>query len=223
MRDEQHGLVVALPLVKQPFLHGDARQKVERGKGLIEQQQLGAGQQRARKSRALPHAAGKFIRPLIAPAGQSDVLQCFGGAPVHLCAAQAAADFHGQAQIARHRAPREQQIALRHIAAVAAPPVNALAADQDLAAFARQQLIGQAENRGFAAAGRADHGHKLARIDMEGQPVDDIEILAVILENDIPELEHAHIASFHAMSQNIASKREQSTKMSVRCASCGSV
>ena len=40
---------------------------------------------------------------------------------------------------------------------------------------------------------------------MEGKSVDDVEILAVVLEHDILELEHAHIASFHAISQNIAS------------------
>lgn len=30
MRNKQYGLAVALPLIEQPFLHGDAREKVER-------------------------------------------------------------------------------------------------------------------------------------------------------------------------------------------------
>src|SRR5699024_11027792 len=127
------------------------------------------------------------------------------GALVHLRVAQSAADLHRQAQVARYRAPREQQVALRHIAAVSAPSVDALAADQYLSAFSRQKLVYQAENCGFSAAGRPDYRNELAFVDMEGQPVNDVEILAVVLEHDILELEHAHIAPFHAMSQNMAS------------------
>ena len=154
--DEQDGLAVLLPLIEQPLLHSDAREKVERGKRFIEQQQFRAGQQRTRECRTLTHTAGKLLRALVAPAGQTNVLERFRHTLVHLRAGNAAANFHRQTQVFVHRAPRKQQVALRHVAAVAAPSVDALAVHQNFTALARQKLVGQAENRGFAAAGRPD-------------------------------------------------------------------
>ena len=112
------------------------------------------------------------------------------GAPHHIRAANTAANLHGKAQVIPHIAPWKQQVALRHVTTVTAPPVDLFATDENLARFFGQQLIRQAENGRLAAAGRADDRHELAFFDVERQPVDDIEILGVILEYDVLKLEH---------------------------------
>ncbi len=63
-----------LPLVEQPLLHSDAREKVERGKRFIEQQQF---RSRSAAYARMPHADAcrrKAPRALVAPASQTDVL-----------------------------------------------------------------------------------------------------------------------------------------------------
>ena len=69
MGDEHHRhvplLLEALEQVEDLGLHGH----VERGRGLVGDQELGAARQRDGDDHALPHAAGQLVRVLLQPAG----------------------------------------------------------------------------------------------------------------------------------------------------------
>ena len=73
---------------------------------------------------------------------------------------------------------------------LAAPPVDALSADQNLPRLACQKLTHQPEDRGLAAAGRPDHRNEFSFFNLKRQAVDNIEILAVVLENNLLKFQH---------------------------------
>src|SRR5262249_20672528 len=65
VRDEQHGLLVAFPDPEQHFLHQRSGLIIQRPERLVEQQDLGIVGEGTRDGRALLHAAGQLLRPVI--------------------------------------------------------------------------------------------------------------------------------------------------------------
>jgi len=62
MGDEQQGEAHVVPQLEQFVLHAPARQRVERGEGLVHQQDARMHGQRAGDRHALLHAAGELVR-----------------------------------------------------------------------------------------------------------------------------------------------------------------
>ena len=75
MRDEHDGLVQLGLQLQQLVLHLAADQRIQRGKGLVHQQDLGVGGQRARQAHALLHAAGQLVRILLFETRQANLFQ----------------------------------------------------------------------------------------------------------------------------------------------------
>ena len=65
MGDEQHGFLVAFPDAEQHFLHQGAGLIIQRTERLVEQQDLGIVGKGTGDGRALLHAAGELLRPVI--------------------------------------------------------------------------------------------------------------------------------------------------------------
>ena len=59
--DEHNGFTQPLLQIEQLLLQFGANQRIERGKRLVHQQNIGVGRQRAREADALAHAAGERI------------------------------------------------------------------------------------------------------------------------------------------------------------------
>ncbi len=68
------------PQLEQMVLQIDAREGIERGERLVEQQHLGPRHQRARDRDALRLAAGELARPAPRLLGQADALKRLGDA-----------------------------------------------------------------------------------------------------------------------------------------------
>ena len=88
--DEEDGEVEVLPQRQQPLLHAQARLRVERGEGLVEQDHVLVAEQRPQQRRALPHAARERRRIVVlegargrsaAGRGRRDAARLFFGMP----------------------------------------------------------------------------------------------------------------------------------------------
>ena len=72
-----------------------------------------------------------------------------------------------------HREPREQRVALEDHAAVRAGPGDGMAVEQNFAAGGFIESGDDADERGFAATGRADDADEFAAVDVERHVVED--------------------------------------------------
>src|SRR5690242_3688549 len=104
MRDEQEGDAGFTLNAAQLELHGFTQAFVERAEWLVEQQQLRAFYQRARKRHTLPLTAGQFMRPSCAVTGKGNQMERLIDplAPFGLrqsVAAQSVSDVFGDVQM----------------------------------------------------------------------------------------------------------------------------
>ena len=137
MGDHERGLPGLQANAAHLVLQRAARQRIERRERLVHQHDLRRDRERARNADALLHAAGQFRRALVLGAGEADEIDeglrmrlDLGAVPV--------APFrgHGIGDIAEHRAPRQQRVALEDHGAVEAGAFDRLPVDDD-GAFAR--------------------------------------------------------------------------------------
>ena len=155
-------------------LHGAAELFVERGERLVEQEHARPLDQSARQRHALLLAAGELLGAAAGELGQMrgaqdrvDALGDLGpGEPLHL---QPVGD------VAAHAHVREEGVGLEH--QVERPPVrrdrrDVDAVEQDAARVRRLEAGEQAQERGLAAAGRAEEGEELVLADVERHGLD---------------------------------------------------
>ena len=140
-----------------------ARERIQRRERLVHQHDLWRDRKRTRDADALLHAAGQFRRALVLGAGQPDEIDKGLRMRLHPGAVPVAPfRGHGIGDVAEHRAPRQQRVALEDHGAVEAGALDRLTVDDDCA-LARLVEAGQdVEHRGLAAAGMADHATELA-------------------------------------------------------------
>ena len=194
-----------LPLIQQPLLHGDAGQEVQRGEGLVQQQQIAAGEHGAGEGGALAHAAGELVGALVAAARKAHLVERLIDPFALLLLAQLAADLHGQRQVFAHAAPGKEQILLGHVAAVLLLVGDGLAVHADGSLLRLQEAVGHAEDGALAAAAHAQDAVEGAGLHVEGQLVDDVEVLAGVLVGHVVKGEHTHTRMSQAMSQKPSS------------------
>lgn len=133
--------------------------RVQGGEGLVEQQEVGAGDQGAGEGDAHGHAARQLERPGRQAVAETDGGKGFGGAGIGLGAGDAG-QFQGQGDIGDRVRPRHQGRALED---EAGPAGDDLADD---GAVVRPFEIGeQPEDGGLAGSGRAHEGDDLAGSD----------------------------------------------------------
>ena len=142
-------------------LHARAGLRVERAERLVHQQDARLVDQRARDGQALAHAARQLMRVGIGEFGEAHQFQpqkrvALGADVPH------AVHLRAEHHVLFHREPREQRVALKHHAAILAGAGDGLAVEQHLAAALSVEAGERADQRGFAAAGRADDADELA-------------------------------------------------------------
>src|SRR6201999_1424714 len=86
-----------------------------------------------------------------------------------------AAHFEAQQHIVEHGAPGEQQVLLHHVADMAAQAGDLFVAMQQSAGVGRDQPGDDVEDRGFAAAARADDTDEVLLANVEIQTVEDVD------------------------------------------------
>ena len=163
MGDHERGLSGLQTNPAHLVLQRAARQRIQRRERLVHQHDLRRDRERARDADALLHAAGQFRGTLVLGAGQADQIDEGLRMRLHLGAVPVA-PFRGDGigDVAEHRAPRQQRMALEDHGAVEAGAFDRLSVDDD-SAFARLVEARQnIQHRGLAAAGMADHAAELA-------------------------------------------------------------
>jgi hypothetical protein len=152
---------------------------VERAKGLVHQQDLRLHDQRAHQSHALAHAAGQGPRKALSEACEIGGGDRLGDPRLALRSGQAR-DFQAIPDIGLDRSPRENRVALEHIAdfPVHLAGLDDIFIDQNASARARQQPRHHVEDGAFAAAGRTEQRHELALPHLERNIIDCGELTA---------------------------------------------
>ena len=146
---------------------------VERRERLVEQQQIGFGDEGARDRDAHPHAARQLARIGVLEPGEADRAQRLGD-PVALGRADPPGDAERQLDIARDGAPRHQRRVLKDEAdAAGRDAASSLgAAEMQRAASGRRlaETGDDAQQRALAAAGRTQQAQELAARTVRSTP-----------------------------------------------------
>jgi hypothetical protein len=112
VRDEQQREAHLVPQLEQLLLHLAARERVERGEGLVHQQHARLHRQRAGNGHALLHAARELVRVHVGELGQADLVQVVQRALGRFLLAQRARGEQREHDVLLHRLPRRQLVEL---------------------------------------------------------------------------------------------------------------
>src|SRR6185369_1475123 len=166
MGDEQHGLLLAFPDAEQHFLHQHTGLIIQRPERFVEQQDLGVVGKRTRNRRALLHAAGELLWPVVFEAGQADPLD---ESIRDLAAIRLGYPALAQAErdVFAHGEPWEQRVRLKHHPAIRAGSRDFLPVQDDVAAGRPIEPGDDPQQRGFSAAGWAEDGDEVVVADAE--------------------------------------------------------
>ena len=165
--DEDDALAVGAPELEQLVLHQLARLDVERGEGLVHEQDLRVEDQHLRERRALAHAsrragAGSARRIPASPTRASQS----SPAPARLARSHAA-ELQARRDVGERAAPRHQRLGLEHVARAPVDARERLAEDAHRARRGLEQARGDVEQRGLAAARGPHDRDELALADGE--------------------------------------------------------
>ena len=146
--------------------------EIERGERLVEEQHVGVVDQRARKRHALAHAARERRGIVVGKAVQAELVE-HGARALFRVAARHAPDLEAELHVGDRRAPGQQQVLLQHVAGFRRDAGEHRAVPPDLAGTRRKQPGEDIEQRRLPAAGGADDGDDLARLQLEADLADD--------------------------------------------------
>ena len=174
--DEDDRLAGGRDDLGQLLLHDLAGHRVDRGEGLVHQQQAGLGDERAGEADALAHATGELagIGPLEAgEAHHLDVLRDLGAG----VGVDAALHLQAEADVLLDGAPGHQRVVLEDDGAVGAGAGDRLAVDRDLAGGRLDEAGDDVEERALAAAAGAHDREELALAHFEVEVLQAISVL----------------------------------------------
>ena len=174
MADKHNRLLEALLQLQQLLLQVLANQRIERGKRLVHQQNVGIGGKGTGQPHALLHAARELMGVFVGPALQPDQGQLLMHDALAFCLGRAA-QLQTQAHDFRHRPPGQQGKLLEHHghpraaqaaqggritpAGVGIAAAGMRVADQHLAPGGPVQAVQAAQQRRLARARQA-HQHR---------------------------------------------------------------
>jgi len=160
MGDHEHRLAPRLPDAQQFPVHALAGQRIQRAKGLVQQQHLGVMDQGTRQGHPLAHAARE-----VAGQGGGEILQA--DQVQHLASVLLghvgghALDFQRQGDVAQRRTPGHQVGVLKDKANLASWAGEGLAVKEHPPASRAHQARQDAQQGRLAAPRRADDRHEL--------------------------------------------------------------
>lgn len=174
--DEDDRLLQPLLQFEQLVLHVAADQRVERAEGLVHQQQVRVGGERAGQAHTLLHTAGQLVGPGVLQPHETRHLQGLGRALVALRAGHSL-DLQAVARVLQDTAVGEEREVLEdhadllraHFAQRAvAEGGQVLAVEEHPARRRLKESVEHAQERGLAGS-RETHDHEdVARLDGEG-------------------------------------------------------
>ena len=159
MRHQQHARPVLGDQFTDEIMHADPRQRVERGEGLVQQQQLWFLHQGPRQRDALGLSAREIARPVVKTLAETDFGKRRSSPRVRVRSGEP------QRNIAPKRIPWKQARFLKHHRR---PPRC-----YDASAFDRVETGECPEQRGLAAAAFTEQGDEFAALDPQIEIADD--------------------------------------------------
>ena len=175
--DEDDRLLELLLEFQQLVLHVTADQRVQGAEGLVHQQQVGVGGERAGEADALLHAAGQLVGPGLLPAGQAAQGERLVGAACALGAGHAL-HFQTVGGVLAHAAVREEREVLEHHADLLGADLaqfagaergQVLAVEAHMPGGRLEQAVQHAQQGGLAGTGQAHDDEDLAGLHGEGR------------------------------------------------------
>jgi hypothetical protein len=165
----------------------------------------GAIDQCAGQGHTLALTAGELHRLALAVAAEGDHVEGFFGAFAAFCFADAF-DFQTVGHVVEHVHVREQRVVLRHcvcVTLIRRQSGGFVAMNPDRACARLFKTGDQAQTGGFARTGRAQHGKKLAVLDIDGNPVNGLHFAK--LTGNVGELDCKHHGAVLRKSESQAS------------------
>ena len=146
----------------QPFLQDAAGEGIQGPEGLVEQHDVALEQEGAEEGHALLHAAREREGVVVGEALEAELADDDEGAPAGFGAGHPL-DLQPDHRVVEHGAPREEQIALRHVRHPAEGRGHSAAVDEQAAAVVGgQESRHDVEQGALAAAARPNDGDELA-------------------------------------------------------------
>ena len=184
VRDHQHGLAEFLIREPQHAEHDVGVLGIQVARGLVGQHDGRLVDERARQSYALLLASGKLGGTMPQTLGQAEKIG--DAVEVRGIAVAVAGNFAARSSILRTRVERRQQVefledesdlALAHAGALGVGERGQVVAiEHDAAAVGARQSAQKIEQRGLAAARRADHADELALLHAEGNSAQRLDL-----------------------------------------------
>ena len=176
MRDVEDRLAGPLPNEEQLLLHELARLRVESRKGLVHQEHRRVHGEGARDPDTLAHAAGELVRVLRLEAGESRERDGVAR-PRHALARAHTQLLQPELDVRLHGSPREQRELLEDHRGRRLPrPERAL--EEDVARARPEEPRDDVEERGLAAARRAEERDELLGVHCEAHVAEGLHGLA---------------------------------------------
>ena len=196
--DEEHGLLRFTPDAQQLITHPGAGDLIERTEGLVHEQERGVEDERAGDGHALLHPAGELVRMRRGELAEFDQREDLLGAAEPV-GARALVELEGQLDVVRHGAPGQQRGLLEDKTDVlgALGVLWRAAAERDAAGRGIDESADDPQERGLAAARRADERDELALGDVQRDLAQRFD-RAVLGEKSFRHLVDDHVPSRQA-------------------------
>ncbi len=170
--DEDQREAELLPQRQQLFLHAAARERIQRGEGLVHQQHARLHRKGAGDGHALLHAARELVRMHVGELREAHLVEVERRALGGLGAARAARGEQREHHVLAHRLPGRQLVELlEDDHAVRAGLRHRLPVQQDAPFAGRDEARDGLEQRGLAAARGAEQHQPLALMHVEAHAV----------------------------------------------------
>lgn len=167
MRDEQDREVELPPNAEEPILELSSRERIQRTKGLVEQQGVPIGEHGAQQRSPLTHTsrqrAGIDIGERLEVKQRQQTLRL----RIRL-GTRDAAHILGEDEVVHHAAPGQEKIALGHVTDSADAVVANFTIDADLSFVGFEETDDHVEDRAFPAPGGTQYRGEFPDIDLEG-------------------------------------------------------
>ena len=205
MRQHDDGLLARLPDAREFRPHTFAGHRVEGGERLVEQEQVGVMDERARDRHALRHPAGEVARIRVFESLQADQFDHLAGLGARHRFSDVF-DLQRKFDVFDHRPPGHQVRALKDHADAGLFAVT----ERERAGGRRDQPGKDAEQGGLARAGGSQHAHELARTHVEGDRVERVQSAVLVGEHGGQVAEGEDGGVRHIFIDVIASEAKQS-------------
>ncbi len=173
--DEHHGLPEAFPDRQQLALQELARIGVDGSEGLVHQQHLRTEGERAGDADALAHAAGEVVGKRCLEALEPDQLD----RPLNLLidlGLRHAGEDQREGHVLADRLPGEEAELLEHHRRLPRRPADHFAVELDRALVGEDEAVEDAQQRGLAAAARAEQAHEFVLMDLKTDVVQHLKV-----------------------------------------------